>query len=534
MVSRLWKSSAVDELIEKATSELIPSGQDVLVLQLDVCDSIRSNKTSAKEAMLTMKKRLGHKNPNVQLLTLALVDTCAKNCGRRFVKEVAARTFMDDFVAIVRGSATNVDVRQKALGLVKVWGTAAKDDPALGYIADIYALLRAEGHAFPAVQLVDASLFESKAAPEWTDSDVCERCRSAFSLTNRKHHCRNCGRTHCQPCSSRTLALPHLAINEPVRVCDGCFAKLREKKVQPALPVQASGRHRDHDADMDRAIALSLQPNQQHKQQQPLPRAPEDDRDLIAAVAASLRDMEVSNPPDHNPAHVQAPQQPFQSDGVVSASPPRRMDSNAAVPSAPDLAPPPSSMHQLELTCQDMENIQLFATLMDHQPAVLNDEHTQRLYTQVHALQPKMVHTLEDTIHKHRAFVELHEKIHQAIRQYDRCLSQRMASMYAQHPYPYPSASHPLPSSAPTYQHVSGAMPVSSTSTTLLHASPASPMANAASNPYPMMMGHAHGQTTAPQQPYTGANAAANAANAPNTYLASPPPVVDDRPLIEL
>ncbi|KAI8065809.1 hypothetical protein BC940DRAFT_72072 [Gongronella butleri] len=104
-------------------------------------------------------------------------------------------------------------------------------------------------------------------------SAVRERCCSAFSLTNR----RKCGHTHCQPCSSRTVALPHLAIAEPVRVCDGCFAKLREKKVQPALPVQASGRHDGHDADMDRALALSLQPNQQHQvhqQQQPSPRAP--------------------------------------------------------------------------------------------------------------------------------------------------------------------------------------------------------------------------------------------------------------------
>ncbi|KAI8065808.1 hypothetical protein BC940DRAFT_320405 [Gongronella butleri] len=62
-----------------------------------------------------------------------------------------------------------------------------------------------------------------------------------------------------------------------------------------------------------------------------------------------------------------------------------------------------------------MENIQLLPPswiISRLQPAVLNDERTQRLYTQAHTLQPKMVHTLEDTIHKHRAFVELHEKIY--------------------------------------------------------------------------------------------------------------------------
>lgn len=57
---------------EQATSELLPAGQENLALNLEIADQIRGKKVNAKDAMRSLKARLGHKNPNVQLLTLSV------------------------------------------------------------------------------------------------------------------------------------------------------------------------------------------------------------------------------------------------------------------------------------------------------------------------------------------------------------------------------------------------------------------------------------------------------------------------------
>ncbi|XP_065773341.1 RUN and FYVE domain-containing protein 1 isoform X7 [Muntiacus reevesi] len=55
----------------------------------------------------------------------------------------------------------------------------------------------------------------------------CKQCEKEFSISRRKHHCRNCGHIFCNTCSSNELALP--SYPRPVRVCDSCHTLLLQR-----------------------------------------------------------------------------------------------------------------------------------------------------------------------------------------------------------------------------------------------------------------------------------------------------------------
>lgn len=69
-----------------------------------------------------------------------------------------------------------------------------------------------------------------QAGRKWKDdSEVneCAACNAGFSLTNRKHHCRNCGEIFCTNCSAKQTLMS--GYKKPQRVCEGCFGELASK-----------------------------------------------------------------------------------------------------------------------------------------------------------------------------------------------------------------------------------------------------------------------------------------------------------------
>ncbi|CAF2499543.1 unnamed protein product [Rotaria sp. Silwood2] len=58
--------------------------------------------------------------------------------------------------------------------------------------------------------------------PPWGESETCLECGMKFTITNRRHHCRHCGRVLCKRCSVNELPIMKFNLQKPVRVCQLC------------------------------------------------------------------------------------------------------------------------------------------------------------------------------------------------------------------------------------------------------------------------------------------------------------------------
>ncbi|ORC92111.1 putative zinc finger protein [Trypanosoma theileri] len=61
---------------------------------------------------------------------------------------------------------------------------------------------------------------EDSEAPE------CHSCHVLFSISVRRHHCRNCGYVFCRNCSNFNCTIPTRGLQTPVRVCRECYRML--------------------------------------------------------------------------------------------------------------------------------------------------------------------------------------------------------------------------------------------------------------------------------------------------------------------
>ncbi|KAK7887450.1 Vacuolar protein-sorting-associated protein 27 [Exophiala xenobiotica] len=429
-------TSALDEQIEKATS----SSLEDIATSLEISDLIRSKTVQPKDAMRSLKRRIGNKNPNVQISALKLTDTCVKNGGSHFLTEIASREFMDNLVSLLKAygvAAVNDDVKSKILEVIQTWASATQGRYELSYINEVYKSLQREGFQFPPKTEIASSMVDSSAPPEWSDSDVCMRCRTAFTFTNR--------------------------IMQPVRVDDGCYDKLTKKsagserrvsfapKPSTMQPRSARVEASSFDQDLKRALEMSLEeakgisssgyvPQPESKPEpaetKGVSNEEEDDPDLKAAIALSLKDAEEQ--------------------AKKHAASIKKSAADGASSTTPFVMP----KNDYELSVMEAENINLFSTLVDrlqHQPpgTILREPQIQELYESIGKLRPKLARTLGETMSKNDALLDLHSKLSTVVRYYDRMLEERLNNTYNQRNPGYPGYGMPSPA-AP---QVSGVYP---------------------------------------------------------------------------
>ncbi|CAH1433453.1 unnamed protein product [Lactuca virosa] len=107
--------------VDKATSEFL-NGPD-WTINIDICDTINANPWLVKDVVKALKKRLQHKNPHVQLLSLTLLETMVKNCGDNVHYQIAERNILPEMIKIVK-KKTDMRVREKILVLLDSWQEA--------------------------------------------------------------------------------------------------------------------------------------------------------------------------------------------------------------------------------------------------------------------------------------------------------------------------------------------------------------------------------------------------------------------------
>ncbi|CAL1294762.1 unnamed protein product [Larinioides sclopetarius] len=148
-------NTPVGQKIEQATDGALPS--ENWALNMEICDMINDTDEGPKDAVKAIRKRLQQntgKNYTVVLYTLTVLETCVKNCKRRFHLLVMQKDFILELVKLI-GPKNDppTAVQEKVLSLIQSWADAFQGNPEMQGVVQVYHDLKQKGIEFPMTDL---------------------------------------------------------------------------------------------------------------------------------------------------------------------------------------------------------------------------------------------------------------------------------------------------------------------------------------------------------------------------------------------
>ncbi|KAJ9580125.1 hypothetical protein L9F63_004198 [Diploptera punctata] len=148
-------ASPVGQRIEQATDAALAS--ENWALNMEICDIINDTEDGPKDAIKAIRKRLTQnagKNYTVVMYTLTVLETCVKNCGKRFHILACNKEFVQELVKLI-GPKNDppTAVQEKVLSLIQSWADAFRHQTELSGVVQVYHDLKQKGIEFPMTDL---------------------------------------------------------------------------------------------------------------------------------------------------------------------------------------------------------------------------------------------------------------------------------------------------------------------------------------------------------------------------------------------
>ncbi|KAG1682618.1 TOM1-like protein 2 [Nymphon striatum] len=148
-------STPVGQRIEQATDGSLAS--ENWALNMEICDIINETEDGPKDGIKAIKKRLQQnvgKNYTIVMFCLTVLESCVKNCGKRFQLLVANKEFVQELVKMIgpKNDPPTV-VQEKVLSLIQSWADAFKSNPEMAGVMQVYNDLKQKGIEFPMTDL---------------------------------------------------------------------------------------------------------------------------------------------------------------------------------------------------------------------------------------------------------------------------------------------------------------------------------------------------------------------------------------------